>query len=318
MPGFAMMRATVVVKTPNRQPLVLVLEERLELGRDCDGLLVPDTRMSRRHVALEPLPDGTVLVTDLGSSNGTTINGQPALYPTPASTGDVVHAGTTDITIGRGGGSPAEGSATVLGGEDALASSIEIVAERVVPGLGPEMVGIRDEPGTLTIGFTDIEGSTDLAVALGDQAWFELVGEHQRHVTELVTALRGRVVQYLGDGFMLCFRSARQALLFAIRLEQDLASRAIEDPEHAIRVRIGLHTGEVLVSDGGELIGQHVVVAARIANLADGGQILVSSLVKQIAEPRGDLAFVSPRDVELKGVKGTHVVYEVDWASFRI
>ena len=311
------MASTVVVQTPNRQPLVLVLEARLELGRDCDGLLVADTRMSRRHVALEPTPDGTVLVTDLGSSNGTTVNGQPVLYPVPASTGDVVHAGSTDITIGSSGGRRAPEVPTRLGGETSLVSSIEVVAEQVVPELGPEMVGVRDEPGTLTIGFTDIEGSTDLAVALGDQAWFELVGEHQRHVTELVIGLRGRVVQYLGDGFMLCFRSARQALLFAIKLEQDLAALALEDPAHAIRVRVGLHTGEVLVSDGGELIGQHVVVAARIANLADGAQILVSSLVKQIAEPRGDLAFLSPREVELKGVKGSHVVYEVDWRSFR-
>ena len=45
----------------------------------------------------------------------------------------------------------------------------------------------------------------------------------------------------------------------------------------------------------GELIGQHVVVAARIAGLAEGGQILVSSLVEQIASPRGDLSFASPR-----------------------
>ena len=83
-----------------------------------------------------------------------------------------------------------------------------------------------------------------------------------------------------------------------------------------MRVRVGLHTGEVLVDDLGDLIGQHVVVAARIANLASGGQILVSSLVQQIAEPRGDLTFVAPREVELKGIKGTHLVYEVDWRAF--
>ena len=61
-----------------------------------------------------------------------------------------------------------------------------------------------------------------------------------------------------------------------------------EAPDHAFEVRIGLHTGEVLVDDAGELIGQHVVVAARIASLAEGGQVLVSSLVEQIASPRGE------------------------------
>ena len=170
-----------------------------------------------------------------------------------------------------------------------------MVAEQVVSDLRPEAVGIRDEPGTLTVAFTDIEGSTDLAVAIGDQAWFELVGEHRRHVTERATAMRGRIVQSLGDGFMLCFRSARQALLFSIGLQSDLEAFAQERPDRAMRVRVGLHTGEVLVDDLGDLIGQHVVVAARIANLANGGEILVSSLVQQIAEPRGDLTFMAPR-----------------------
>ena len=61
-----------------------------------------------------------------------------------------------------------------------------------------------------------------------------------------------------------------------------------------LRVRIGLHTGEVLVDDGGDLFGKHVVVAARIGASPQGGEILVSSLVQQIAEPRGDLVLHSP------------------------
>jgi class 3 adenylate cyclase len=309
------MASTVVtVRTPGRRPIVVVLEERLELGRDCDGLIVPDTRMSRRHVALEPGPDETVIVTDLGSSNGTTVDDEPVLYPSPVTEGATVRAGSTEIVIGRqrvkrtGGVSAAD--------ETSLATSIEVVAEQAVQDLRPEMVGVRDEPGTLTIGFTDIEASTDLAVALGDRAWFELVQEHQREVTQRVTAAGGRVVSYLGDGFMLCFRSARQALLCAISLQRDIEERAREAPDRAFGVRIGLHTGEVLVDDAGELIGQHVVVAARIAGLAEGGQILVSSLVEQIASPRGDLSFTFPREVALKGMKGIHVVYELEWRSF--
>jgi class 3 adenylate cyclase len=311
----SMASTVVVVKTPNRQPLSLLLEDRLEFGRDCDGVLVPDTRMSRRHVALEPAPDGTVLVTDLGSSNGTTVNGQPVLYPQPVESGDVVRVGNTEITIGRGA-HRSTGLATSLGDETSLASSIDVVAEQVASELRPEAVGIRDEPGTLTVAFTDIEGSTDLAVSIGDQAWFEVVREHRQLVTDRAAAMRGRVVQSLGDGFMLCFRSARQALLFAIGLQRALETLAEQKPDRSVRVRVGLHTGEVLVDDVGDLIGQHVVVAARIANLARGGEVLASSLVQQIAEPRGDVAFVAPREVVLKGIKGTHVVYEVDWRAF--
>lgn len=305
----------VVVRTPRRQPLVLLLEERLEFGRDCDGVLIPDTRMSRRHVALEPNPDGTVLITDLGSSNGTTVNGQAVLYPLSVESGSVVRAGNTDIVIGRDG-QPFPGLVTPPGDATSLASSIDVVAEHVVSELRPEVVGVRDEPGTLTIVFTDIERSTDLAVSLGDHAWFDVVQGHQQHVAKRVREMGGRVVQSLGDGFMLCFRSARQALLFAIRLQEDLEARAQEMPDRAIRVRIGLHTGEVLVDDSGDLIGRHVVVAARIASLANGGEILVSSLVQQIAEPRGDLRFVAPHEVELKGIRERQIVYEVDWRAF--
>ena len=74
-----------------------------------------------------------------------------------------------------------------------------------------------------------------------------------------------------------------------------------------------MHTGEVVVDDGGDLFGKHVVVAARIGALAEGGEILVSSLVRQIAEPRGDITFVSPRDVELRGISGIETVWTVDW-----
>ncbi len=74
-----------------------------------------------------------------------------------------------------------------------------------------------------------------------------------------------------------------------------------------------MHTGEVVMDDSGDLFGKHVVVAARIAALADGGEILVSSLVRQIAEPRGAVTFVSPRDVELRGISGVETVWTVNW-----
>ena len=58
-----------------------------------------------------------------------------------------------------------------------------------------------------------------------------------------------------------------------------------------IRIRIGLHTGEAIVDADGALLGKHIIMAARIANLADGGQILASSITKEITSSRGDLEF---------------------------
>ena len=80
-----------------------------------------------------------------------------------------------------------------------------------------------------------------------------------------------------------------------------------------MRIRIGMHTGEVLADADGDLFGQHVVVAARVANLANGGEILVSSLTKEIVASRGDIQFDPPRQVHLKGI-GDAIVYPMDWA----
>ena len=70
------MRATLVtVRSPNRRAITILLDNRIELGREADGIIVVDARVSRRHVALEPGPDDTVVVIDLGSANGTTLDG---------------------------------------------------------------------------------------------------------------------------------------------------------------------------------------------------------------------------------------------------
>ena len=84
-------------------------------------------------------------------------------------------------------------------------------------------------------------------------------------------------------------------------------------PEQEFRIRIGMHVGEAIVGDGGDLFGKHVNLAARVANEATGGEILISSLVRQIVEARGDLEFGEPRTAELKGIAGSHVLTPVDW-----
>ena len=77
-------------------------------------------------------------------------------------------------------------------------------------------------------------------------------------------------------------------------------------------MRIGLHTGEV-IREGEDFFGKHVNLAARIAGQASGGEILVSSLLKELTDSGGDIPFGEGRVVELKGLSGSHQVYEVVW-----
>jgi adenylate cyclase len=312
-----MTEPVVTVRPPNRQSFTLVIDRRIELGRESDGVIVVDNRVSRRHVALAPGPDGSVLVTDLGSSNGTSVDGLPVDEQTAATEGSVVVIGDTRIEIGTPRPSVRKAVHTELArGGNTGNSSIEVVADAVVDELNAHVLGVNDEPGTLTVVFSDIERSTELALALGDATWFDVLQRHGRLVAAHVRAHRGRIVKHQGDGYMLCFRSARSALLAAIGVERDLSQTAWSPPGQELQVRIGMHTGEVVVDDGGDLFGKHVVVAARIGALAVGGEILVSSLVRQIAEPRGDISFHSPREVELRGIADIETVWSVDWAEY--
>ncbi len=113
---------------------------------------------------------------------------------------------------------------------------------------------------------------------------------------------------------MLAFPSARSAVLFAIAVQRTLDAHGRSQPADLLRVRIGMHTGEAIMEDG-DLFGHSVVLAARVAGQARGGEILVSSLVREIVESRGDLAFGETREVELKGLAGAHRLHPISWAA---
>jgi class 3 adenylate cyclase len=79
-----------------------------------------------------------------------------------------------------------------------------------------------------------------------------------------------------------------------------------------VRVRIGLHNGEA-IREADDFYGRHVVLASRIADEARGGEILVSSLLKELTETAGDIDFGAGREVELKGLSGRQRMYAVAW-----
>ncbi|MEY2431910.1 MAG: adenylate cyclase, partial [Acidimicrobiaceae bacterium] len=115
-----------------------------------------------------------------------------------------------------------------------------------------------------------------------------------------------------GDGFMLTFPSARRGIGFSIALQRALRLYNARHPELMLRVRVGVHTGDA-IHDKGDIFGKHVILAARIASIAEGAQILVSSLAYELASSSGGVPFGAERKVELKGLVGSHLVREVHW-----
>lgn len=185
---------------------------------------------------------------------------------------------------------------------DAVAAAVEREAPDLSPHAAPD--------GTVTLMFSDIEGSTELTDQMGDQKWLKVLREHNAIVRERVRDHGGMEVKSLGDGFMVAFSSTRRAVDCAIAIQQAF-DKFNESSEAPVKLRIGLHTGEAM-KEGGDFVGKHVNLASRIAASAEGGQILVSSLVRELAEG-GGISYGEPRDVELKGISGAHRVIPVSW-----
>jgi class 3 adenylate cyclase/pimeloyl-ACP methyl ester carboxylesterase len=164
--------------------------------------------------------------------------------------------------------------------------------------------------GIHTILFTDIEGSTALTQRVGDAAARELLREHERLTREALRAHGGAEVKTMGDGFMASFPSASRALACAIALQRAFAERN-ESAAEPIRVRVGLNAGEP-IEDEADLFGTAVILAARIAAQAQGGEILVSEGVRQIVAGK-DFLLADRGAVTLRGFEDPVHVYEVSW-----
>jgi class 3 adenylate cyclase len=189
-------------------------------------------------------------------------------------------------------------------------ASIDLVAAAALDER-PDLVSHAAPDGTVTLLFSDIEGSTALNERLGDRRFLEVLHAHNQIVREQVSAHDGFEVKSQGDGFMVAFSSARRGLECAIGIQRALQEHAEKQPEEAVAIRIGLHTGEV-VKEGDDFFGKHVALAARIAGTAKGGEILVSSLVKELADT-GEISFGPAREAELKGISGSRRLHDVIW-----
>jgi class 3 adenylate cyclase len=178
-----------------------------------------------------------------------------------------------------------------------------------------QLLGSQDFEGTITIVFSDIESSTERATSMGDTAWMKVLNKHNDIVRRNLKKWAGHEVKNQGDGFMLTFPGARRALRCMIAVQKDLAEAERLDEEGSVRVRVGVHTGEVIAA-GDDIFGLHVMIAARVASKANGREILVSSLVHEVVSARGDLRFGEPRLVAHKGIEGDHLVYPLDWENY--
>ena len=182
-------------------------------------------------------------------------------------------------------------------------TSIDVIASALEPVL-PDLGRLSSPDGALTLMLSDIYDAQEVAERLGPDQWAELLHDHDTLVRQVVGHHDGQVARLERDGFMAYFNSAHAALHCAIELQRTFSSGA----DSGVALRIGLHSGFVIANPD-QMLGRNVVLAARIADQAVGGEILVSSALKEYTEGDPRFRFEPRGEFHFKGMLGEHSIY---------
>jgi pimeloyl-ACP methyl ester carboxylesterase len=186
-----------------------------------------------------------------------------------------------------------------VGDVDAVLEEIEEFLTGIRSGAEPDRI-------LATVLFTDIVGSTRRAAEMGDRNWAELLQQHRVIVRRELARFRGREVNTAGDGFLIAFDGPGRAICCAMSISRQVRLLGIE-------VRAGLHSGEC-ETEGADLGGIAVHIGSRVADMANAGEILVSSTVKDLVVGSG-ISFEDRGLHALKGVPGEWHLFAVQGAD---
>ena len=183
-----------------------------------------------------------------------------------------------------------------VGNSEAFLDEIEEFVTGTRRGVEPDRV-------LATVMFTDIVDSTRRAAELGDRRWREILGSHHAMVREQLARYRGREIDTAGDGFLAAFDGPARAVRAACAVSSGVEGLGLA-------IRAGVHTGEGEVM-GAKLSGVAVHIGARVASLAQAGEVLVSQTVKDLVAGSG-LRFDDRGVHALKGVPDAWHLYAAD------
>lgn len=187
-------------------------------------------------------------------------------------------------------------------------TSIDVIASALDPVL-PTVGRMSSPDGAVTLMLSDIADAAPAAEQLGAERWERLLRDHHLFVERLLAHHDGQIVKFENDGFLASFNGAHAGLHAAVELQRMFSGAA---DGSILSLRAGLHSGFVMANPD-QLLGRNVVLAARIAALAKGGEILVSSSLKQYTESDPSFVFESHGEHHFKGLHGEHEVFAVHW-----
>jgi adenylate cyclase len=162
---------------------------------------------------------------------------------------------------------------------------------------------------TVGIVFADVAGFTSMTERLGDVGAVRVLDRLERLVGRELVRTKGETVKQLGDGFLLAFPSASQAIRGALALRDAVGRERANDPQFDVRLRIAVHAGEPLIT-GDDLLGHDVNLAARLLDHCKPDRVVVSEAAKELAERRlKSVEFASRRAVKIRGLTGRTTIY---------
>lgn len=185
-------------------------------------------------------------------------------------------------------------------------SSIDVIASALEP-VGPALGRMSSPDGAVTLMLCDIADAPTAAEELGPERWEQLIRDHHLLVEQLISRHDGAVTRWQGDGFLASFSSAHAGLHAAVDLQ-----RTFTAGPSSLAIRVGVHSGFVM-GNPEQMMGRNVVLTARIAGRAEGGQILVSSTAKEYTETDPSFRFEPHGEYHFKGLHGEHEVFAVLW-----
>jgi class 3 adenylate cyclase len=268
---------------------VLEGDRPLTIGRgdEVDLCLDWDPSISLVHAETVRIGPRWLIGDDGVSRNGTFVNGERLKGRRRLRDGDVIRVGRTALVFNDA--SEGHRAATTI-------------ADPRIP------------TGTVTMLFTDLVGSTELMDRLGDEAGDRVLHEHFAILRAVASEHDGQEVKSLGDGLMLAFTSALSAIACAVRMQRRIATSWAGHGGEVNGLRIGLNAGEA-TSVEGDYFGRPVVVAKRLCDQAEPGQILISDVVRSLVGRRGGYRFIALGAMPLKGFVEPVTAFGLDWRS---
>jgi adenylate cyclase len=191
-------------------------------------------------------------------------------------------------------------------------TSIDVIAFALEGTAAPELGELSSPDGAVTLLFGEVANIEAIRAALTPERVTALLEDQRMIVQRIASRHNAEIARAHEDGFMIVSDSAHAGLRCAIDLQRSFATVMLDQASTALELRIGLHTGAV-IGGGDDLYGRNVLLGARIASQAAGGEIITSAKVREYTQSDPSFHFRARGEHHFKGLHGEHELFAVSW-----